>query len=354
MTAGRHGGRVPTPAGERLRAAAPVHNHWAVIHRRRILLCDADSQSVHAVRVVLHDAGFEVDVTRSAAQALDRVSVRVPAAAIIELALPDSDGVEVCRRLREWSAMPVILLSAVADEQAQLRAFEAGADDYVTKPFRPRELVGRLLAHLRRADPAGQDPCVQLDGLEIDLAARAVRRDGEMGHLTPIEFSLLGVLTQNRGRLLTHNALLSRCGARRTSTPDRRSARTSPTCVARSNQPTAHASSTPTTGSATASLTRPPKRRDADELRHTSATANSSPAAPRYPTHRRPLWPGKRAVVPWIPLTIAWHDYSASSARVAISWLVAAWAARRELCASWGSGRRGFRRSVCGRARRWP
>ena len=208
MTAGRHGGRVPTPAGERLRAAAPVHNHWAVTHRRRILLCDADSQSVHAVRVVLHDAGFEVDVTRSAAQALDRVSVRVPAAAIIELALPDSDGVEVCRRLREWSAMPVILLSAVADEQAQLRAFDAGADDYVTKPFRPRELVARLLAHLRRADPAGQDPCVQLDGLEIDLAARAVRRDGEMVHLTPIEFSLLGVLTQNRGRLLTHNALL--------------------------------------------------------------------------------------------------------------------------------------------------
>jgi two-component system KDP operon response regulator KdpE len=158
--------------------------------------------------VVLHDAGFEVDVTRSAAQALDRVAVRVPAAAIIELALPDSDGVEVCRRLRAWSAMPVILLSAVADEQAQVRALEAGADDYVTKPFRPRELVARLLANLRRADPAGEDPCVQLDGLEIDLAGRAVRRGGETVHLTPIEFSLLGVLTRNRGRLLTHNALL--------------------------------------------------------------------------------------------------------------------------------------------------
>jgi two-component system KDP operon response regulator KdpE len=122
--------------------------------------------------------------------------------------LPDGDGVEICRRLREWSAMRVILLSAVCDEEVQLRAFEAGADDYVTKPFRPRELVARLLANLRRAEPRGEEPCVELDGLDIDLAARVVRRDGDEVHLTPIEFKLLGVLIQNRGRLLTHNALL--------------------------------------------------------------------------------------------------------------------------------------------------
>jgi two-component system KDP operon response regulator KdpE len=179
-----------------------------VSDRRRILVCDAESQSLHALRVVLHGAGFEVDATRSAAQALDRGALRVPTAAIIELVLPDADGVEVCRRLREWSAMPVILLSAVRDEAEQVRAFEAGADDYVTKPFRPRELVARLLAHLRRAQPGADQPCVHLDGLEIDLAGRAVRRDGEAVHLTPIEFKLLTVLTQNRGRLLTHNALL--------------------------------------------------------------------------------------------------------------------------------------------------
>ena len=176
--------------------------------RSRILLCDAESQSLHALRVVLHGAGFEVDATRTAAQALERGALSLPTAAIIELVLPDGDGVQICRRLREWSAMPVILLSAVGDEEEQVRAFEAGADDYVTKPFRPRELLARLLANLRRAEPGDEEPCVKLDGLEIDLAARVVRREGEVVHLTPIEFKLLGVLIQNRGRLLTHNALL--------------------------------------------------------------------------------------------------------------------------------------------------
>jgi two-component system KDP operon response regulator KdpE len=176
--------------------------------RPRILLCDTESQSLHALRVVLRGAGFEVDVTRSAADALDRSALRLPTASIIELVLPDGDGVEVCRRLREWSAMPVMMLSAVLDEDEQVRALEAGADDYVTKPFRPRELVARLLAHLRRADPGSEEPSLNLDGLVIDRAARAVSRDGDEIHLTPIEFKLLSVLLQNPGRLLTHNALL--------------------------------------------------------------------------------------------------------------------------------------------------
>jgi two-component system KDP operon response regulator KdpE len=208
MTPIRDDGAASIRADARLRAAAPVHRHRTIVDRRRILLCDAESQTLHALRVVLHGAGFEVDATRTAAEALDHGALSRPAAAIIELVLPDGDGVEVCRRLREWSAIPVILLSAVCDEEEQVRAFEAGADDYVTKPFRPRELVARLFANLRRTEPGGQEPCVELDGLEIDLAARAVRRDGDEIHLTPIEFKLLWVLTQNRGRLLTHNALL--------------------------------------------------------------------------------------------------------------------------------------------------
>jgi two-component system, OmpR family, KDP operon response regulator KdpE len=208
MTPCRYSALASTPADAQLRVAAPVHGHRTVSDRRRILLCDADRQSLHALRVVLHGAGFEVETTRTAAEALDRGALRLPRAAIIEFVLPDGDGVKVCRRLREWSSMPVIVLSAVGDEGEQVRAFEAGADDYVTKPFRPRELVARLLANLRRAEPEGQQPCVELGGLEIDLAARAVRRGGEVVHLTPIEFSLLGVLIQNRGRLLTHSALL--------------------------------------------------------------------------------------------------------------------------------------------------
>jgi two-component system KDP operon response regulator KdpE len=187
---------------------AAVLGSPTVRDRPRILLCDDDSQSLHASRVVLHGAGFEVDATRTAAKALDRAALRQPAAAIIELVLPDGDGVEVCRRLREWSAMPVILLSAVCDEEEQVRAFEAGADDYLPKPIRPRELVARLRANLRRTEPGAEEPCVELEGLDIDLAARVVRRDGEVVHLTPIEFKLLRVLIQNRGRLLTHNALL--------------------------------------------------------------------------------------------------------------------------------------------------
>jgi two-component system, OmpR family, KDP operon response regulator KdpE len=179
-----------------------------VSERRRILLCDAESQSWHALQVVLHGAGFQVDATRTAAEALNRVALRPPTAAIIELVLPDGDGVKVCRRLREWSAMPVILLSAVCDEEEQVRAFQAGADDYVTKPFRPRELVARLLANLRRADPGGEEPCVNLGGLEINLGAHVVRREGQAVQITPIEFKLLRVLIENCERLLTHNALL--------------------------------------------------------------------------------------------------------------------------------------------------
>ena len=107
--------------------------------RRPSLLCDGESQSLPALRAVVHGAGFEVTATRTAVDALDRAALSLPMAAIIELVLPDGDGVEICRRLREWSAMPVILLPAGCDEEEQARAFAAGADDYVTKPFHRRD-----------------------------------------------------------------------------------------------------------------------------------------------------------------------------------------------------------------------
>ena len=177
--------------------------------RARILVCDDEPQILRALKVVLRDANFEVDAAESAKEALDRAAVRPPDAAIVDLVLPDGDGIEVCRSLREWTQMPIIVLSAVGEEDDKVRALEAGADDYVVKPFGPRELVARLEAALRRAEPEAGEPAISVDGLEVDLAARVVKRDGDEVHLTPIEFDLLRVLVRNRGRLMTHGSLLT-------------------------------------------------------------------------------------------------------------------------------------------------
>jgi two-component system, OmpR family, KDP operon response regulator KdpE len=177
--------------------------------RTRVLVCDDELQILRALRVVLREAGFDVTATATGEEALDAASVRPPDAAIIDLVLPDRDGIEVTRQLREWSAIPIIVLSAIGEEDQKVRALEAGADDYVTKPFSPRELVARLQAALRRAVPDSASPVLGADGLEVDLAAHLVRVDGDDVHLTPIEFDLLKTLMQNRGRLLTHAALLT-------------------------------------------------------------------------------------------------------------------------------------------------
>jgi two-component system, OmpR family, KDP operon response regulator KdpE len=174
-----------------------------------VLVCDDEDQILRALRIILRDAGFEPMPTTTAQEALDAAALRAPDAAIIDLVLPDGDGIEVCRRLRSWSAMPILVLSAVGEEEQKVRALEAGADDYVTKPFGPRELVARLRAVMRRSQVADDEPAIDVDGLHLDLAARTVRRDGEEVHLTPTEFDLLRTLVRNRGRLMTHRALLT-------------------------------------------------------------------------------------------------------------------------------------------------
>jgi two-component system, OmpR family, KDP operon response regulator KdpE len=174
-----------------------------------ILICDDEMQIRRALRVVLRDAGFEVIETADTEEALDAASVKHPDAAIVDLILPDGDGVDVTRGIREWSEMPILVLSALGEEEQKVRALEAGADDYVTKPFGPKELVARLNAVLRRSGRGADEPTISADGLEIDLAAHVVRRGGEEVHLTPIEFKLLRTLAGNRGRLLTHRALLT-------------------------------------------------------------------------------------------------------------------------------------------------
>jgi two-component system KDP operon response regulator KdpE len=178
------------------------------VSEARVLVCDDEPHIVRALKIVMREAGFEALPAETAGEALQVATLRRPDAAIVDLVLPDGDGVEVCRAIREWSEMPIIVLSAVGDEDHKVRALEAGADDYVTKPFSPRELVARLRAALRRAAPATGEPVITADGLEVDLAGRSVRRAGADVHLTPIEFELLRTLVRNRGRLLTHRALL--------------------------------------------------------------------------------------------------------------------------------------------------
>jgi two-component system, OmpR family, KDP operon response regulator KdpE len=173
----------------------------------RVLVVDDEPQIVRGLKVILGNAGYHVDEATTKQEALDAVSSRPPDAIVLDLILPDGDGVEVATDIRRWSQVPIVVLSAVGDERQKVRALDAGADDYVTKPFGSEELLARMRAVLRRRSDDG-DPAVRVGDLEIDLADRAVSRSGEEVHLTPIEFDLLSELAQHPGRLVTHRQLL--------------------------------------------------------------------------------------------------------------------------------------------------
>ncbi len=175
---------------------------------RRILAVDDELQILRALKATLRAQGYEVLAAANMEEGLDVAAVSPVDAAIVDLLLPDGDGIELCRRLREWSSMPIIVLSAVGDEEEKVRALRAGADDYVTKPFGPQELVARLEAVLRRTSTEPEVSAVEVAGLRVDLAEHRVTRDGTEIHLTPTEFDLLRMFVRNRGRLLTHRALL--------------------------------------------------------------------------------------------------------------------------------------------------
>jgi two-component system, OmpR family, KDP operon response regulator KdpE len=174
----------------------------------RVLVCDDDPQIRRALRVVLTQAGYEVLLTSTGAEALELADSAGPHVAIVDLVLPDVHGITLCAKLRSKSPMPIIVLSALGEEATKIQALESGADDYVTKPFGPGELVARIQAVLRRAGRVQEPPQVELDGLVVDLQARLVWLDGEEVHLTPIEFSLLRVLAGNQGLVMTHRRLL--------------------------------------------------------------------------------------------------------------------------------------------------
>jgi len=173
----------------------------------RVLVVDDEPQILRALRTSLRGAGYEVDTAETAEQALTQLAVSPPDAVILDLVLPDGRGTDIARELRTWSNVPVIVLSVVGDESEKVAALDAGADDYVTKPFGIDELLARLRAALRRGDASGE-PVVEVGALSIDLEKRAVHADGKLVQLTPHEFELLRALARNPGKLMTHSALL--------------------------------------------------------------------------------------------------------------------------------------------------
>jgi two-component system KDP operon response regulator KdpE len=174
----------------------------------RVLVVDDEPQIVRGLRVVLRNAGYEVEAAGTVAGALDAVAVRPPDVLVLDLVLPDGSGVDVLTDLRRWSTLPVLVLSAVGDEREKVRALDAGADDYVTKPFGAGELTARVRALLRRTGDSGGDAVLQLGDVRFDVAARAVSKGGRAVHLTPLEFALLQTLAAHRGKLVTHRQLL--------------------------------------------------------------------------------------------------------------------------------------------------
>jgi two-component system, OmpR family, KDP operon response regulator KdpE len=175
----------------------------------RVLVVDDEPQIVRGLKIILRDAGYAVEAAETKAQALALLGSRPPDALVLDLVLPDGEGVEVCREVRRFSGLPILVLSAIGDEREKVRALDAGADDYVTKPFGTDELLARLRAVMRRSGDPGGGSQVTVGDLVIDVLDRRVLRGGEEVHLTPIEFDLIRVLAQHRGRLVTHRQLLN-------------------------------------------------------------------------------------------------------------------------------------------------
>ena len=173
----------------------------------RVLVVDDEPQILRALQMKLRGAGYSVETAATAQEALMKAGMRPPEAIVLDLLLPDGRGTDVCRELRRWNSAPILVLSAVGEEKEKIEALDAGADDYVTKPFSGDELLARLRAALRRAAPS-PEPVVEVGDLRIDLEKRAVTMAGEPVALTPIEYDLLRLLAENEGKLLTHPMIL--------------------------------------------------------------------------------------------------------------------------------------------------
>ncbi len=180
------------------------------MNQGRVLVVDDEAQIRRSLRVTLRANGYEVEEAATGEAALDLAAVNPPLLVILDLSLPDLDGVEVTRRLREWTRLPIVILSVRGDDEAKVKALDAGADDYLTKPFSVPELLARMRVALRHgAAQNADDAGVIVSGdVHIDLARRIVKRGDTEVHLTPTEYGLLRFLAQNGERVVTHGQLL--------------------------------------------------------------------------------------------------------------------------------------------------
>jgi two-component system, OmpR family, KDP operon response regulator KdpE len=175
----------------------------------RVLVVDDEPQIVRALRINLSARGYDVLVAATGTDALKLAADGKPDVVVLDLGLPDISGVEVIEGLRGWTTVPILVLSARTDSTDKVEALDAGADDYVTKPFGMDELLARLRAAVRRsAVAAPDDPVVETASFVVDLAAKRVLRDGAEVHLTPTEWGLLEILARNRGKLVGQKQLL--------------------------------------------------------------------------------------------------------------------------------------------------
>jgi two-component system, OmpR family, KDP operon response regulator KdpE len=173
-----------------------------------ILIIDDEVQIRRLLRVTLEAEHYRVREAETGLLGLNEIALAAPDGVVLDLGLPDLDGTEVIRRLREWSKLPVLVLSVRNSEEDKIAALDAGADDYLTKPFSGRELLARVRAILRRTQPANEPAVVKFGDIEVDQSSRVVRRAGEEVRLTAKEYGFLRLLVQHRGKVVTHRQIL--------------------------------------------------------------------------------------------------------------------------------------------------
>jgi two-component system KDP operon response regulator KdpE len=189
--------------------SAPGHDQQHAAGGHLVLVIEDEQAIRRFLKASLGSEGYRITEAATGEQGLCMATGEVPDVVILDLGLPDLDGHEVLRRLREWFTGPIIILSARDQEQQKIKALDHGADDYVTKPFGTGELLARMRTALRRANHTGpESTAITIGDVRIDLAARLVYRRGVEVHLTPLEYKLLAVLIKNAGKVLTHRFLL--------------------------------------------------------------------------------------------------------------------------------------------------